>query len=405
MFEDIKQFAGKTLDYISEKSDKGLQKACATTKYYGRQTKQSTKELLESFGYDEQKVSEYCATLRDNIRRAKACHVYPYLNPKTVATTVDDIARKILLVHQTPSDLLNNAPSPSGRYAVSSGQNKRENQKINPKDVKIVFMYQLDIMKLLEIVALDQIQKEQEDTIKRWNKRVVENKAYMDRISKIISQTVVNETKEREVGDKEVTEIKEINSLSGTSCEKVDATTMCDTENSDAEEDSQGLGLSRYSDCHFKEENERNCCCPGLQQNLQPRRKSCNVGNRTSSRLSRHTRQQPTRKASYSEIRRKLIEELEKELKSQSEEIGNTTQYEVFEPTSHSRTHADRVEYTSAPPCHSAPPCDLATASLQESTGTPIDKPRDTGALVIQVPNNVDKIVLERNGQKITVEL
>ena len=254
MYDDIKKFTEKTLDYITEKSNKGLEKACATTKYYGRQSKKSTKEFLEGLGYDEQKISEYCAALRDNIRRAKVNHVYPYLNPKTVATTVDDIARKILLVHQPPSELLNNTPSHPGRYAVSSCQSKRKKRKINPKDVKIVFMYQLDIMKLLEIVALDRIHKEQEDTMKRWNKRVVENKVYLDRISKILSQTVVNETTDR---DKEDTVVKHVDSQSGT-CEKSDATTMCDIENqSDAEEDSQGHGRLRYSDLHFREFSSR----------------------------------------------------------------------------------------------------------------------------------------------------
>ena len=257
MYDNIKNFTEKTLDYITEKSNNGLEKACATTKYYGRQTKKSTKEFLEGLGYDEQKVSEYCAALRDNIRRAKADHVYPYLNPKTVATTVDEIARKILLVHQPPSELLNNTPSHTGRYAISSGQSRREKKRINPKDVKIVFMYQLDIMKLLEIVALDRIHKEQEDTMKRWNKRVVENKEYLDRISKILSQTVVNETTDREINDKEDTAVKRVDSQSGT-CEKSDATTMCDIENlSDAEEDSLGHGRLRYSDLHFREFSSR----------------------------------------------------------------------------------------------------------------------------------------------------
>ena len=399
MYEDIRQFAERTLDYITEKSSKGLEKTCATMKYYGRQTKQSTKEFLESLGYDDQKASEIYAALQDKIRRGKASYVYPYLNPKAVATTADEIARKILLVHQPPSDLLNNTSIHSGRYVASGGQNKRSKRKTDPKDVKIVFMCQLDIMKLLEIVALDKIQKEEEDTIQRWNKRVKENKEYMDRISQIISQTVVNEVKEKEVKEKEANEIRQINSLSGPSCGKVDATTTCDTENSDAE-DSQVHGLSSCSDCsHFNEENERYRCCHALQQNLQSRRKSCNVGHRVVPRPSKHTRQHSTRKASYSEIRRKLIEELEKELKDQSDGFGNTIQYGVSEQTNNSRTHEDRWEYASTPAGQ------LTTVNSQESAGTSIDKPREFGALVIQVPQNVNKIVLEKNGQRITVEI
>ena len=42
--------------------------------------------------------------------------------------------------------------------------------KENNKEIEIVFMYQLDIMKLLEIIAMDKLQREEEDRIKRWNK-------------------------------------------------------------------------------------------------------------------------------------------------------------------------------------------------------------------------------------------
>ena len=149
----------------------------------------------------------------------------------------------------------------------------------------------------------------------------------------------------------------------------------------------------------FRDEDERHCCCPVRQQHTQARRKPCNAGYRTQSRPSRHSRQQPSKKEHYSEIRRKLIEELERELKDQSDAIGNITKYDDFEQLNHSGMHEAPEEDISAPPSR------FTTDDLPEITGTPIDEPGDTAALVIQVPNNVNKIVLERNGQKITVEL
>lgn len=368
------RLAEKAVDYVTERSNKALETACTTSKYYGARTKQSAKEFLETLGYNDQKASEYYMAIQDKIRRGKAKYVYPYLNPKVVATTVDEISRKILLVHQPQSDIFIKSIIQPVAYATIDKSRKMSKRKVDPKEIKIVYMYRLDIMKLLEIVAVDKIQKEQENTIKRWNKRVKENRDYMDRVSKIISQTVDDEIKEKEASEstKECATVE--NSYDG-------GGTTATREDENAETNHSYLHCtSCCSCCKSKEEKDENHCCH--QQNMRLRKKYCHNSHKTVSRGTKSSRQQHnTRKVPYSELRRniasKLLEDLEKEFDDRPDELGDATQSEDAESLNFSQCNAGRSDM----------------------------KPQDVGALLIQVPQNVNKIVLEKNGQRITLEI
>ena len=363
MYEDIRQFAGKALEYVSDKGNKSLEVACATTQYYGRQAKKNAKQYLEKIGYDEQKATELYMTFQDKVRRGKAIYIYPYLNPKTVSTTVDELARKLLLVPHSNSERLHRDMTTTVKYFVPETENVKNVERAVQKEIRIVFMYRLDIMKLLEIIALDKIQREEEDRIKRWNTRVKETKAYMDTVSKVVNESAGGNA----------------NTDSSPHCSyrAHDQETMT-CENRETESD----GLHAHyppncSGCEFKRERECACSCFMPQQNLRSVRKPCQSGHKTVSRRLRHQRQ--TAKKTYPEIRRNLTSRLLEEL----ENVINEAADEPEEPV----------------------PDDDQSYNVREREKALDENVNDSGALVIQVPRNVNKIVLEKNGQKITIEV
>ena len=385
MYEEVQQLVHTTLNYVSDKSSSNLEKACLTTQYYGRRTKESVRRILKKVGYDEKKAEEYYTKLRDEIKRQKAAYVYPYINPETIAATVDAFARKIMLSNLTSLELdnsgnvadsaklLKSLTSPA-IYPRLQGKWKRRR---NPEDIEIVFKYRLDIMKLLEMVALEKIKREEEDRVKRWNKRFNECNVRSGKISLY-----------RKLYDA-VPALVSLKSQQSGNRQRNDVTT--DERNVSSNDGFHARGPPSCTNCDLNRQNERTRDCINYQHNLRPRKKT--KGSTKASLRKTLKRSTPQSKNKYYEVVQEFVSKYLEDTDNENNSYGETESVENSDRQQQRRQSNESIGVSDG------------QRQRRQSSESIDDKRMDSGSLVIQVPENIHKIVLEKDGKKISIEI